>query len=356
MNARVVAVLAVLLAVLGGGALLIRQQAESQKPADAANIGQPLLKGLQAADVAAIVIRQPKATLSLQRKAERWTIAERDGFPADFDKVRDFVLKAIALKIGQSEAIGEKDRARLNLDASGTTVEFLAADGKRLAGFTAGRKYFKNEPENPAKAAGDGRYVALPGEEKRVVVVADPLAQASTKSADWISRAGIAAEKVKTLEVREPGGAAWKIERSGDNADWKLAGARGDEKLEITKANAAAYTFSKIELADVAPPETKPEEAGLDKPTVVTATTLDGLTYVLNVGKPDGNNLYASIIVSGALRPEGKDAEERQKKMAESLTRERSLSNYIVLVPKAKLEDILRKRADLLVKKEEKKK
>ena len=36
MNARVVAVLVVLLAALGGGALLVRQQAGSQKPADAA--------------------------------------------------------------------------------------------------------------------------------------------------------------------------------------------------------------------------------------------------------------------------------------------------------------------------------
>ena len=46
MNARVVAVLVVLLAALGGGALLVRQQADPQKPADAASLGQPLFKGL----------------------------------------------------------------------------------------------------------------------------------------------------------------------------------------------------------------------------------------------------------------------------------------------------------------------
>ena len=63
MNARVVAVLLVLLVALGGGALLVQQQSGSQKPADAASLGQPLLKGLQAADIAAIMIRQPKVTL-----------------------------------------------------------------------------------------------------------------------------------------------------------------------------------------------------------------------------------------------------------------------------------------------------
>ena len=359
MNARIVAVLAVLLAVLGGGALLVRQQSESQKPADAASLGQPLLKGLQAAEVAAIVIRQPKSAITLQRKDDRWTIAERGGFPVDFDKLRDFVLKAISLKIGQAEPIGDKDRARLNLDESGTAIEFLAADGKPLARLTAGRKYFKGETENADRSPGDGRYVALAGDEKRVYVVSDPLTQASTRTADWISRAGIAAEKVKSLEVRyhdAATGAAWKVERSGDNADWKLTGARSDEKLEITKANAAAYTFSRIELADVAPKDLKPEDSGLAMPSIVTATTLDGLTYMLKLGKLEGENNYASIAVAGEPKLEGKDADERLKQLNERLPREKALADYIVLIPKQKLEDILKKRADLLVKKEEKKK
>jgi hypothetical protein len=354
-NARVVAVLVVLLAALGGGALLVRQQADSQKPADAASLGQPLFKGLQAAAVAAVAIRQPKAAITIEKKGERWVIAELDGFPADYDRLREFVLKAIALKVGQSEPIGEKDRARLLLDADGTVIEFRGADGKPLAQLTAGKKYFKAEPENAERAIGDGRYVALPGEEKRVIVISDPLTQASAKTADWISKAGFEVEKIKTLELRAADGSAWQIERSGDNADWKLAGARGDEKLEISKANAAAYTFGRIELADAAPKGLKPEDTGLDKPTVVAATTFDGLTYTLKVGKLEGENHYASIAVAGEPKPEGQDAEARLKKISERLPREKALAQYVVLVPKSKLEDILKKRADLLAKKDEKK-
>ncbi|MSQ88128.1 MAG: DUF4340 domain-containing protein [Betaproteobacteria bacterium] len=358
MNSRIAGVLVVLLIALGGGALLVREQQGSRKPADAGVLGQPLLKGLQASEVTAITIRQPKAAITIARKDERWTIAERAGFPADVDKVREFVVKAIALKIGQSESVGEKDRARLLLDAGGTAIEFLGVDGKPLARLTAGRKYFKSEPENAEKANGDGRYVALPDDEQRVLVVADPLLQASTHSADWISKAGFAAEKVKTMEVRHHDGAAssWKIERSGDNADWKLAGARSDEKLDSSKANAASYSLSLIELADVAPADAKPEDTGLDKPLVVTATTLDGLNYTFKLGKLSGDNYYASVTIAGAPKPEGKDAEERLKKINERLPREQALAAYTLLVPKAKLEDIIKKRADLLVKKEVKKK
>ncbi|MEO8142667.1 MAG: DUF4340 domain-containing protein [Betaproteobacteria bacterium] len=356
MNARVVGVLLILLVALGGGALLVQQQQGAKSATAGGTLGQPLLKDLQASQVAAIVIRQPKQTITIAKKDERWVIAERGGFPADIDKVRDFVVKAIALRIGQMEPIGEKDRARLLLDAGGTAIEFLGADGKPLARLTAGKKYFKAEPENPEKANGDGRYVALPGDEKNVVVVSDSLAQASTRSADWISKAGFAAEKVKTMEVRAADGAAWKIERSGDNADWKLAGMRGDEKLDISRANAASYSLSLIELADVAPADATPGATGLDKPTVVTAATLDGLSYTLKLGKLSGDSYYATVAITGEPKPEGKDAEERLKKISERLPREKVLAAYTLLIPKSKLDDIVKKRADLLVRKEEKKK
>jgi hypothetical protein len=356
MNARIVGVLLILLVALGGGALLVQQQQSSRGSADAGTLGQPLFKGLQASQVATIIIRQPKDAITIARKDERWVIAERGGFPADVEKVREFVVKAIGLKVGQSEPIGEKDRARLQLDAGGTAVEFLGADGKPLARLTAGKKYFKVEPDNPEKANGDGRYVALPGDEKRVIVVSDPLAQASTRSADWISKAGFAAEKVKVMEVRHADGTNWKIERSGDNADWKLAGARGDEKLDAGKANAASYSLSRVELADVAPADLKPEATGLDKPAVVTATTLDGLTYTLKVGKTSGDSHYATIAVAGEPKPDGKDAAERLKKINERLPGEKALAAYTLLIPKSKLEDVLKKRGDLLAQKEEKKK
>ena len=355
MNARIAGVLVVLLIAMGGGALLVYQQ-QGARTVESGTLGQPLLKGLQASQVAAIVIRTPKEAITIAKKDERWTIAERGGFPADVEKVRDFVVKAIALKVGQSEPIGEKDRTRLLLDAGGSAIEFLGADGKPLARLTAGRKYFKSEPENAEKANGDGRYVMLPGDEKRVVVVSDPLAQASTRSADWISKAGIAAEKVKTMEVRAADGASWKIERTGDNADWKLAGVRGDEKLDVSKANAASYSLSLIELADVAPESAKPEATGMDKPAVVTAATLDGLTYILKIGKLEGQNYFATIAIAGEPNPEGKDAEERLKKINERLPREKALAGFTLLIPKSKLDDVVKKRADLLAKKEAKKK
>jgi uncharacterized protein DUF4340 len=350
MNARIVLILVVLLAILGGGALLYQQQERNRRPDNVGALGRNLFKDLKAAEVAAIRIVEPKSTLTVQRKGERWVIAERGDFPADVAKVRAFVVQALSLKVGQSEPIGDKDRARLNLDESGTQVEFAGADGKTLSKLIVGKKYFKREVDNPDKARADGRFVALPAEPKMVYVVSDPLNQATTKSSEWIDKTSFKVEKVKTLEVRYPGGGGYRIERDRDTADWRLAGARADEKLELTKANAASYSLGLLELADVAPKGT-----ALEEPVSIQAATLDGLSYAIKVGKLQGDNYPVSFSASGALRKGDKDA-ERLKSVEERLPREKLLSDYVLLIPKSKLEDTLKKRAELLEKKGQAKK
>jgi hypothetical protein len=342
MNLRVAAALLVLLAVLGGGALMYHQQERSRQASNVATLGQPLLKGLTVADVASVRIAAPKATLTLQRGKPGWSIAERAGFPADFGKVRAFLLKAIELKIGQSEQIGEQDRGRLELlapgkgDGAGTLLEFLGADGKPLARLLIGKKYFKQEPDNPDKARGDGRFVMLPDAPGTVYIVSDPLSQATTASAAWIDTTGIKAEKVKTMHVRGAGGIDWKIERSGDNTDWKLEGARPGEKLEVTKANAASYSLSLLDLADVAPESTTAQEAGFDKPSAtIDATTLSGLDYRITLGKLQGANYYVKFTLAGA----------------QASAREKELERHTLLIDKSKFDDVLKKRPELLEKK-----
>jgi hypothetical protein len=279
-------------------------------------------------------------------------IAERAGFPADLDKVRDLVVTAVELKVGQSEPISEKDRARLKLDDSGTQLEFRGADGKPLARLAIGAKFFKREPENRERAIGDGRFVQVAGDAKTVYVVSDPLTLASAKSADWIRRTGFAAEKVKTMAVALAGGEKWRIERPGDNANWKLTPMRAGEKLDVIRANSASYSLNNVALADVAAPGAKPADTGLDRPFAsIVATTFDGLTYTVKLGKQAGENYHAAVAVAGDAKASGPDAAERQKKIAERLPAEKALAAHTLLIARSVFEDILKKRADLLEKK-----
>jgi hypothetical protein len=237
MNARLAAVLLVLLAVLGGGAVLVYQQRGAQQPEAAGELGRPVLPALQAADIATIVIREAGDTLTLQRREASWAIVERAGFPADLEQVRRLVLSVLGLKVGQTEGIGDKDRARLKLDASGTRLEFRGADGSALATLVVGKKYFKREPRNPEREAGDGRFVLLPEAPGTVYVVADPLPLATAASAPWVAKTGFGAEKVRSMEVTYPGGAKWRIARAREDADWKLTPLYAGERLDVIRAN-----------------------------------------------------------------------------------------------------------------------
>jgi len=351
-NARVAAVLLVLLAVLGGGALLVYQQERSRRPAAAEVLGQPVLQGLRAADIATIVIREPGATLTLQRRDANWTIAERAAFPADIGEVRQLVLAVLGLRVGGSEPIAEKDRARLKLDDEGTQLEFRGADGKALATLVVGKKYFKREPENPDRAPGDGRFVLLPASPNTVIIVADPLPLATAESATWIEKTGFGAEKVRSMEVDFAGGGKWRIERSRDDADWKLTPLYAGEKLDVLRANSASYSLNRVEIADVATPGASAGDTGLDKPLTVVASTLDGLTYTLKLGKLRGEEYFATLWLSGEPRAAGPDAAERAKQLAERLPREQALAGHILLIARSKFEDVLRKRAELLQKRD----
>jgi hypothetical protein len=355
MNARVAAVLVVLLAVLGGGALLVYQRGPAQ-PSAAERLGQPVLQGVTAADIETIVLSEPGATLTLQRRAADWVVAERAGFPADVARVRELVLAVLALKIGQAEAVTEKDRARLKLDRAGTRLELRGASGKPLAALVVGGKYFKREPRNADTAPGDGRFVLLPDAPGTALVVADPLPLVTAASAPWVSKSGFGAEKVRSMEVDLPASGKWRVARADENADWKLTPLFAGEKLDVIRANSATYSLNRVEIADVAAPGLRPEETGLDRPATVVASTFDRLTYTLKLGRTRGENVYATLWISGEPKASGADAAERGKQLAERLPREKALAGQVLLIARAKFDDVLKKRVELLEKKEPAKK
>ena len=90
MNARVALVLVILLAVLGGGALVYNYRERTERADNVATLGRPLLKDLKVADVAELGVRRISVGSSLARAA--WTgfaraaeIIAKDGSFSGFD-------------------------------------------------------------------------------------------------------------------------------------------------------------------------------------------------------------------------------------------------------------------------------
>lgn len=388
MNKRFVAVLVALVLILGGAALYVHKREDTAQPAVSAQLGQPLLKDLKASDIATIALRDGKSTLTLVKKDKSWTIAERGGFPADLDKVTELVVKTIELKVGQVEPVGDADRQRLNLVDPGkagqpdsgkagpadpgkagpaglaASLAFKASDGRVLAELLLGKKYFRKEPEGDSvKAIGDGRFVMLPTDNKQVYIVSEPFRTASTASADWIAKDGIAIERVKSLEYKPADGEGYRIARATDGPDWKLERAPAGARLDNTKANSAAYSLAKLEIEDAAASD---KDTGLDKPSVLKVSTFDGVSYTLHIGSIDKDRYPVTVEIEGTPKrefeqrkdekPEAKAAREKSfaeelKRLEERVARDQALQGQVLLVAKAKLADLLKKKSELLEQK-----
>lgn len=378
MSRRAVAILAALVLILGGAALYLHGRDEGARPAASAQLGQRLLKDLKASEVASIVIRDAKGTLTLVKKDEDWTVAERNGFPADIDKVTELVVKTIELKIGQAEPIGDKDRERLNLldpakrgqtdpgkagqTGLATVLVFKAGDGRILAELLLGKKYFRNAPEgDPANTPGDGRFVMLPTDDTQVFIVAEPYRTATTSSADWIAKDGLAIERVRSLEYRPAKGEGYKIERATDGPDWKLERAPAAARLDNTKVNSAAYSLSKIEIDDLAA-----SDAGLVKPSVLKVSTFDGMRYTLTIGQLDKERYPVRVEIEGTPKREFKERKdekpedqaareksfgEETKRFEQNVARNNTLQGHVLLVAKDKLAELLKEQDSFLERK-----
>jgi hypothetical protein len=379
MNKRFVAILAALVLILGGAALYVHQREDSAQPAVSAQLGRPLLKDLKASDIAGIVVRDANSTLTLVKKDKNWTIAERNNFPADLDKVTELVVNTIELKVGQAEPIGDADRGRLNIvdpnnaGSAGpgkagqaglaTSLAFKAGDGRILAELLLGKKYFRNEPAgDPVKAIGDGRFVMLPTDPKQVFIVSEPFRTASTASADWIAKDGLAIERVKSMEYKPADGEGYMIERATDGSDWKLERV-GGQRLDNAKANSAAYSLAKLEIEDVAASD---KDTSLATPSILKVSTFDGMNYTLKIGQMDQDRYPVSVEIEGTPKrefeqrkdekPENKAAREKSfaeemKRLDERVAHDKTLHGHVLLVAKAKLADALKKKSELIEQK-----
>jgi hypothetical protein len=370
MNRKQFLILVVALIVLGGASFALFWQDLSSYRESGAKIGAKLLPSIKVADVAQIELRDAKNKTTLVRKENGWVVQERSGYPAEFKAISDLIIKLIDLKVVQSDTIGESLMPRVQLvepakakdggEGAGTQVELKDAAGKTLANVVLGKTILKKDPGNPLPNAVDGvpagRYVRVL-DNNNVVVVSDPLANASAEPGKWLDKSFAKAERIKTLALAGDGG--WKISRDQEWSQWKFAAGGGD--LDASSAVAAVNGLGNLSFNDVAV-TAKPEDEGT--PIVLTAETFDNLTYTYRMAKrKTGDEYLVNISVVGeppATRTAEKDEkpeekERRDKDFAESrkrmevrLAREKIQSQWSYIVDGKQIAPLVKTRDQLV--------
>src|SRR5205807_7131512 len=115
----------------------------------------------------------------------------------------------------------------------------------------------------------------------------------------------------------------------------------------------------------------KPEELGLDKPTVVNIDTFDNFSYAIKVGSKTNDNYALTMAVAAQLPKErtpakdekaedktklDKEFKDNQKKLEDKLAQEKGYEKWTYLVSTWTVDPLLKERSQLMAEKKDEKK
>lgn len=376
MNRKQLTLVVLLGLVLGGLGLWMSRRDAATYQTTGPGLGQKLLPEFPINDIALIRIQQGTNDLTVVRDQEIWKVKERYHYPANFTEVGDFLRKLWDLKVVQSEPIGESQLARLQLLEPGpgtntaTKVTFQDASGKTLTTLLLGKSHQRRSDDAASPFGGgyaDGRWLLVPAAQgpKTAALVSESFSQIEPKPDRWLNKDFFKVEKIKSIEVTHTQETnSWKVYRDTEGGELRLADLKPDEKLDASKASPVGNALSWPSFVDVAAPDLKPEETGLNAPTVARIETFDGFQYTARIGtKTTNDNYYFQIQVAANFpkertapadeKPEDKerlDKEFKEKlgKQEEKLKQEKDYEPWTFLVSKWTIDALLKERKDLL--------
>jgi len=385
MNRKQLIILVVLVVVLGAAGLWLNQRNQSSwQGGGRQGAASKLLGELPVNDVAAIVIKGGTNELELLRKDNLWRVKQRNDYPANFSEISSFLLKAADLKAAQTEEIGASQLGRYKLLPPGpgtntaVLVELRDQGGKVIKSLLLGKTHMRKADSRPSPMGDmgesegwpDGRYVMVGTAAKTLAVVSDPLSNLEPKPESWLNKDFFKVEKIRSIAVTYLVATnSWKVTRDTETAtEWKLADAKPDEKLDSSKTSSFSYALSSPSFNDVLPGDTKPEQVGLDKPTVVTINTFEDFTYTLKLGQKTNDSLPLVVAVTAQIpkeRTPGKDEKpedktrldkeftDKQKKLEDKLSQEKSFEKWVYQVSNWTVDSLLKERGQLLAEKKD---
>ena len=336
-------------------------------------VGKEPLAELPISKITAIVIADETSTLTLRRAEKQWVVINRKGYPADPDRIENFVKSFTEMKALRELSAGAEQLDRIGLK-QGTRVTLQDDKGNAIHTLTLGKELSAPSSDNQQSAMGSGgfpdrRFVMVDGERSSITVVDQTFSNATTGPADWLDKTFFQIEKPNAIEVIYNGADStnsWKLAKASDIADWKLDGELPGGK-ELDTAQAPTSALSNPAFNDLA---NDAEKVALDKnATQIKINTSEGFEYALKVGDSiDGSDKIISVAITANFPEkrtpaENESAEDKkkldeewaaaQKALQDKLANEQKFTQHAYRVSSYTVDPILKKRSEL-IKDEEK--
>lgn len=236
-------------------------------------MGEKLFADLPVNQVAEVTLADARNRTTLVKGETVWQVEERSGFPADFDQLRDTVVKLSRLKIGRSFAGDSESLARLSLlppsdpnaSARGTRVTLKDASGKMLADLVLGQARSKED-------GGSGGQYLKKTDGDTVFLVDASFRFLKTAPTEWLRKEilNIKADAVESVtcysdEGQEP---VYTLVRDEKGKDAELTPIPKGRAADANRIDQVMEALAPLSLDDVQPADGPPAIAS-ERPRLV---------------------------------------------------------------------------------------
>lgn len=390
MKPRTVTILWIIALLLGVSVYLLKKSegGDNRNKTDR-TAGEKLLADFAATETASIVISGADQTTTLEQKDGKWTVTERDGFPANTRNINEFIRTLAELKVTQGIEAGPSFAPRFGMDEKssdptqrGITAAFKDKSGKELATISFGKNLDAAASSSPFGGGGaTGRYVRNHADESGFYAVSEVFGTLSTDPKSWLADDFIKVERIKSISLSKPGSDdnEYALVRDDENAEFKFTDAFPGVKIDPAATSPLKSLFSYARFDDVIPAAKVAERASPEKLQKASISTFEGFTYDISLQPaktttpapqgdatpPAAEEYLMDIKVSAELPKERKKTDgekpeeaaaadkafaERLKTLTENLEKTKALEGRTFVVSKFTVDALLKGRAELMSK------
>jgi len=375
------------IAIALGATLLVVKQTQKQSASSAVTArapGETLFKSFPANETTQIEIQGAKGKVTLEKKDGKWTVAERENYPANTTNVNELIRTLAELKVSRGLEAAPSFAPRFGMDENSTTPEnrgltttFKDATGKEIAKVSLGKNIDgSQEIEALNMAIPVGRYIRNHADQSGFYAVSEMFFSLTEEVTRWLAEEFIAPDKIKSVSLSQKGSdaAAWKLTRDSDGAEFKLEGMKPNEALNSENIAPMKSLLSFARFEDVVPAANAAERADAASKRTAIIETFDGFNYSLTItpvkpgtgsatSSPD--NQLVTVAVTAKLptertKAEGEKPEDaktkdeefanRMKSLNEKLAKEQALAGRTFEVSKTTLDALLKERENFIQK------
>lgn len=214
--------------------------------------------------------------VSLVRQGDKWVIKEADGYPAEFDKIRQALLNLADLRVLAGKTKNPELYSRLGVEdpdkkeANSLLVTALGDNNKKLVDLIVGK-----ERRTAAAGGKPGIYVRQPG-DKQALLVGGSL-DISSDLSDWFDRdiIDVNNERIQEILLQHADGSTVHLERTKGTDDFTLDNLPKDKQAMDVMVNRMGTLLENF-FVDGVRADSKLQFP--EKTEVATITTFDGMT------------------------------------------------------------------------------